>query len=206
MIGVRSIVKITEDILKCISSLHIGNGCSLSKSLFILTDRNLISLYKYVPINTTNLNVENIDPTKLAAFNLSKLRNITICDKKDNLSSLATPIHKSDGQIIGFLGVVSSEKLEKSTLPFIESVSKWLSAEVSNALPEISGEVNMSDTETEIVNFIRKGNTDLEIAKMLHISRSTVRVHIQNLFSKYDAKNRSELIAKYLDYMKTPYN
>jgi len=44
------------------------------------------------------------------------------------------------------------------------------------------------------LNVIKEGKTNLETAKALYISESTVKSHIQSLLSKAGVKNRTELI------------
>lgn len=48
--------------------------------------------------------------------------------------------------------------------------------------------------EREVVNLIRKGYSNREIGEELSISSSTVKTHIQRMYSKCDANNRIQLI------------
>jgi len=52
----------------------------------------------------------------------------------------------------------------------------------------------ITDREFEVLNVIKEGKTNLETAKTLFISESTVKSHIQSLLSKAGVKNRTELI------------
>lgn len=50
--------------------------------------------------------------------------------------------------------------------------------------------------EHEILNEVAKGLTSTEISKNLHISKSTVDTHRQNMIKKYEVSNILELIGK----------
>lgn len=53
---------------------------------------------------------------------------------------------------------------------------------------------NLSENQSKIVKYLFKGMTIPQIAKELCCSRSCVSYHINALYSKYKAKNRSEFI------------
>ena len=48
--------------------------------------------------------------------------------------------------------------------------------------------------EREILNLIRQGQRNKEIARALRIAESTVHKHIQNIFEKLNARNRAEAV------------
>jgi two-component system nitrate/nitrite response regulator NarL len=53
---------------------------------------------------------------------------------------------------------------------------------------------NLTGREREILNLMRLGHRNREIAKELSIAESTVHKHIQNIFEKLHARNRTEAI------------
>ncbi len=55
---------------------------------------------------------------------------------------------------------------------------------------------NLTKREIEIVSYIHKGYTNLEIANDLFISEGTVKNHLKNIFAKTSARNRTHLIHK----------
>lgn len=59
-----------------------------------------------------------------------------------------------------------------------------------------SDKFNLTSREKEIVQLIAKGQTYKEIANTLYISDKTVGKHIQNMFEKVGASNKSELVNK----------
>ncbi len=48
--------------------------------------------------------------------------------------------------------------------------------------------------EREVLNLIRQGQRNREIAQELRIAESTVHKHVQNIFEKLDARNRAEAL------------
>ncbi|MFL5629243.1 MAG: response regulator [Ktedonobacteraceae bacterium] len=52
----------------------------------------------------------------------------------------------------------------------------------------------LTEREHEILNLMRLGHKNREIAKELSIAESTVHKHIQNIFEKLHARNRTEAI------------
>ena len=54
--------------------------------------------------------------------------------------------------------------------------------------------IGLTKRESEIVELISSGMTDMQIANKLTISINTVRIHISNIFKKMGVKNRIQLI------------
>jgi|SRR5579863_2686570 len=52
----------------------------------------------------------------------------------------------------------------------------------------------LTGRESEILHLMRKGQKNREIANELAIAESTVHKHIQNIFEKLHARNRTEAI------------
>lgn len=71
------------------------------------------------------------------------------------------------------------------------------SAGASSAIdPAKIEELGISKREYEILVKISEGLSNKEIAESLFISESTIKTHISNLFSKLDAKRRTQAIQK----------
>lgn len=54
----------------------------------------------------------------------------------------------------------------------------------------------LSPREVEILKLVAKGLSNQEIAYKLHISLSTVKVHIYNIFRKFNVRNRTQAVSK----------
>jgi LuxR family maltose regulon positive regulatory protein len=54
----------------------------------------------------------------------------------------------------------------------------------------------LSEREREVLNLIAAGLSNHEIADKLIISLGTVKTHINNIFGKLDAKNRTQAVAR----------
>lgn len=52
----------------------------------------------------------------------------------------------------------------------------------------------LSQREREVLNLIRQGQRNREIALELRISEATVHKHVQNIFAKLNARNRAEAL------------
>jgi DNA-binding CsgD family transcriptional regulator len=61
---------------------------------------------------------------------------------------------------------------------------------------KIQGLFNLTGRESEIVNYIARGEKNIDIAEKLHISELTVKTHIQNIFEKMNANSRSAVVFK----------
>ncbi|TVR89445.1 MAG: DNA-binding response regulator [Saprospirales bacterium] len=56
--------------------------------------------------------------------------------------------------------------------------------------------LQLTKREKEVLGLIVKGYSNLEIAEALHLSVSTIKTHVSNLYSKLDVKRRGQAIDK----------
>jgi DNA-binding CsgD family transcriptional regulator len=54
---------------------------------------------------------------------------------------------------------------------------------------------HLTQREQEILNYLAKGNSGIEIARRLNIAPLTVRTHIRNLMGKLGVHSRLEAVA-----------
>jgi DNA-binding CsgD family transcriptional regulator len=59
-----------------------------------------------------------------------------------------------------------------------------------------SGFGNLSEREREIMTWVAEGRTNVEIGAILGISSFTVKNHVQRIFRKLGASNRTEAVSK----------
>lgn len=53
----------------------------------------------------------------------------------------------------------------------------------------------MTNTEIKIVYLISVGNNSQEVADELNLSLYTVKFHLQNLYRKFEARDRAHMVA-----------
>ena len=58
----------------------------------------------------------------------------------------------------------------------------------------------LSSREIEVLELIAGGNSNQEIAALLHISLSTVKGHTSNIFGKLNVRNRTEAVSRGRDF------
>jgi len=58
--------------------------------------------------------------------------------------------------------------------------------------------MNITRRETEIINLLFQGLTNQEIGEQLHLSPLTIRNYLSQLLIKYEARNRTHLIVRYI--------
>jgi DNA-binding NarL/FixJ family response regulator len=58
----------------------------------------------------------------------------------------------------------------------------------------------LSPREEEILELVRQGLTNAEIAQSLYLSISTVKLHIHHIFKKLGVRTRTEAVAVTSDY------
>lgn len=78
---------------------------------------------------------------------------------------------------------------------FSQSVASYLisqSAHYRYHSPESTG---LTNREKEILNKLRVGASNTEIARLLFISENTVKTHLYNLFKKISVKNRTQAVS-----------
>ena len=66
----------------------------------------------------------------------------------------------------------------------------------SSIIQENLNTLNISSREYEILQWMNEGLSNQEIAEKLHISLSTVKSHIYNLYIKLDVKRRTQALQK----------
>ena len=52
----------------------------------------------------------------------------------------------------------------------------------------------LTEREKEVMQYVYKGYTNKEIGKMIFVSASTVKKHMQSILEKLNVKNRAEAV------------
>ena len=108
----------------------------------------------------------------------------------------------SDGEIHRALRAGASAYLLKNTpknelLSAVRSVHsgrRHIAPEVASRLAEHLGEDDLTGRELEVLQMIRDGNRNKQIADRLAIAETTVNFHIKNLVSKLKANDRTHAV------------
>lgn len=72
---------------------------------------------------------------------------------------------------------------------------KHIPAEIAIRLAEHLGEESLTDREVEVLQLVRDGSRNREIAESLFISEDTVKVHVSRIMNKLGAKDRTQAVA-----------
>lgn len=130
-------------------------------------------------------------PRSLASQVLAHLRTLATPASTELEASFAPQLSTS----------ASSTSLQSTQVSQVGQVSQ--SAPIAYKIPQRptsqsvaqqSGVRPLTDREREILDLMRKGMKNREIAGELAIAESTVHKHIQNIFEKLHARNRTEAI------------
>ena len=57
-------------------------------------------------------------------------------------------------------------------------------------------QLGLSSRELDVLRLLAKGQSNKEMARVLHLSPNTVKTHLANLYAKLDASRRTQAIAK----------
>jgi transcriptional regulator EpsA len=72
-------------------------------------------------------------------------------------------------------------------------------------VPRAEGEpLELSPREVEVLEALRRGKTNLDIAAALDISPFTVKNHVQRIFRKIGVSNRTQAAARYAEVLRQP--
>ncbi len=63
-----------------------------------------------------------------------------------------------------------------------------------------SGNITLTVREKQILMCLSKGQNNSQIARSLHVSVHTAKVHLHNIFSKLSVQDRTEAVVKAIKY------
>ncbi|WLR51736.1 LuxR C-terminal-related transcriptional regulator [Bacillus tianshenii] len=110
---------------------------------------------------------------------------------------MVVALMNSENSCVGVLGMAR----RKDTMPFTTKDCKrfqLLSELIGTTLSRQTKPVPslLSKREAEVTQLLKEGRTNQEIAQELYISLNTVKKHLQNIFQKYEVRNRVQLVKK----------
>ncbi|HET9984049.1 MAG TPA: response regulator transcription factor [Longimicrobiales bacterium] len=89
--------------------------------------------------------------------------------------------------------VASIRQVHGGQLVFPAAAKRWLLGKAAPPDPR-----QLTDREREVLALAAEGHTNAQIARRLRVSENTVKFHLQNLYLKLGAANRTEAAAWYL--------
>jgi DNA-binding NarL/FixJ family response regulator len=110
---------------------------------------------------------------------------------------------ESDGEIQRALRAGASAYVLKSmpknqlleTIRSVHGGRRYVSPEIAARLAEHLGEEDLTARELEVLELIRDGNRNKQIADKLSIAETTVNFHIKNLVQKLGANDRTHAVS-----------
>jgi len=109
----------------------------------------------------------------------------------------------------GYLLLTSSSLVNTEILLFLEVLSKHIYNEYKFNV--LKFEFNLNDNtysmdkitarEMEIIRLIYRGESDEKISNTLHISLSTFKKHVNNIYKKMNINNRTGLCTNFSNYI-----
>ncbi len=130
------------------------------------------------------------------------------------------PVHREDCKIVilsafddpgivkslidqGVDAYILKEEMQETVLDallaVLEKNERWISEDVQNRYDSASKRKHsngqISKREWNVIELLKKGYSNIEIAKELNISKSTVSYHVSNILSKLNLNSRLEIVA-----------
>jgi len=90
---------------------------------------------------------------------------------------------------------LSDRPFDDGALTMLRLVQPHLDAAIKRSLTGVSARDLLSPRELEILAYLRGGRSTKETAAALFVSTSTVRKHLENVFTKLDVHGRTEALA-----------
>jgi len=132
-------------------------------------------------------------------------------EKEKEFIETATSFGLSDGVTVGSLdpscGVTSffafaggEPALHAQYVTFLDYLGRYLHLALLRSSPKISCSNNncvtaLSPREVTILNWIKNGKTNWEIAQITGVTERTIRFHVESIFSKLDVTSRTQAVA-----------
>lgn len=103
----------------------------------------------------------------------------------------------------GFNGVFSCNDTQQHIVKGLEAILNGRSSELLTHIQfgsdvqnhERMENIPLTEREYEILNELRYGASNIDIARALFISENTVRTHLYNIFRKLNVKNRTQAVS-----------
>ena len=169
---------------------------------------------QYISSITPDMVIVDLAFTKIGAIKL-----IGSIKKRSAQTRVLVLSHDTDADSFysalkaGVDGFCRKESLSSNMILAMESVSSggfWLDSgstayfkaglasfgQVLQRKPEKQNQDLLSSREREVLDFVKDGLSNTEIAKNLRLSPETIKTHIKHIFEKLDVKHRTEAVVE----------
>jgi DNA-binding CsgD family transcriptional regulator len=105
-----------------------------------------------------------------------------------------------------FCSFASAERVDaKRYMPLVEYFGYHVHLALLRTAPKSSQAVapcvrELTLREMTILNWVRQGKTNWEIAKIMSVTERTIRFHVESIFSKLDVTSRSHAVATAIEH------
>ncbi len=89
--------------------------------------------------------------------------------------------------------------IQKETIVRTETVIREVALPAKESPEEVAkllARLNISQREYEVLQFLAGGLSNGEIAERMYLSQNTIKTHLSNLYTKLDAKRRTQAVEK----------
>lgn len=125
----------------------------------------------------------------LTVLNLHHEVNIFLRDNVGLVAGIALTRNRSRGhftsQELSYLGWLA---------PVLESSLRVVLGRTQRSPATLSKVFDLTERESEVVELIRSGASNADVARRLQISRSTVKTHLAHIFGKVGVNSRTRLL------------
>ena len=130
---------------------------------------------------------------------LEKLRTLSAKTRVIMMTASFTQNDIQEAQKLGASGYLSKSVRRANLVQAIRTVLAGGTCFEAQAAPAHSPVANLTPREIEVLENLKGGKSNQDIAKVLGISEYTVKAHLKVIFTKLAAANRSEAITRALE-------
>ena len=120
-------------------------------------------------------------------------------DLSEGITVGAASERRAVGSLFSFAGRAIGEHVRHAAVldylaPHLHLALMRTTFSPSRAIPQLSVR------EREVLNWIKEGKTNWEIAQILGVSEATVKFHVRNVLSKFEASTRGHAVALAMEH------
>ena len=198
-LGGRYIIETKENGLDALKWLESGNRPDIIVSDIIMDVMDGYTLFRELKRHPELRNIPFIYLTGISS-QAERMRGLAE-GAIDFISKPLRDVRELDYRITSLLQMMKEREkyIKRNLLKRISDVVEGeisLDDNVSNATTETKQRYGLTDKETTIIEFLRKGLQNKEIGRELSVSSRTIDNHLYKIYRKTGCQNRTELLNK----------